>query len=369
MPSGKAGFYLHTMLIKKADRHVILECDHCCKTYKVIMSRYKTKKVPDDYCSSACRKSVKRITRACEVCGLDFEFFASRLKREGGGQFCSKACQFKAQKKGGKVCQKYELNVMKKYGVFRPAESSLVKQKICSSVRWKDSLFKKGNKPWNKGLTSNTNSKVRDWFLRTKSNNPAFKPKGSPEKEKWRQNISRSATESYRTGKRISSFTKLTREERIALNAKISKILALKGYANKGLYTSCKTGQVHHYDSSWELERMQQLDQDVEVTFWSRSTFNIDYLDVNGKQRVYNPDLYIEIDGRKIVEEIKGVVTDNFMQKYEAAVNFFSKIDIEYRVTFRNVPGSFVVLTCNNLVDMNEGRKSLKEILGVYKSH
>lgn len=358
------------MLFEQVNRHVVLSCDVCKSLFNVLLSRYKRKKRLEDYCSEKCRKSVTNIQRECQYCGTFFIVFASSLKRsKTSGSFCSKHCLNQAQKKGGIICQKYERSVMKKFGVNRPAKSLIVKENIKKSVRWKNSLFQKDNTPWNKGLKVETSEKLCAWIEKAKINNPVYKPKGSPEKEQWRSNISLSAKLSYREGRRTSSFSRMSREEKINLHRKIAKILAAKGYANKGFYMSSKSGNSYHYDSSWELERMRQLDQDNNIVNWSRSQYALDYMDTRGKTRCYIPDFDIVYHNKNVVEEVKGIVNDNFIQKYNAAIEFFTARDIEYRVTFRNMPGQFITLTHDNIIDINKGDKTLKEILGVFKSH
>lgn len=73
-----------------------------------------------------------------------------------------------------------------------------------------------------------------------------------------------------------------------------------------GTYTSKKTGIIEHYDSTWELLRMNILDVDPCVLSWTKKHgIRIQYLD-RGKMRNYVPDFLIQEHDRKILEEIKG---------------------------------------------------------------
>lgn len=89
-----------------------------------------------------------------------------------------------------------------------------------------------------------------------------------------------------------------------------------------GHFVSSKSGLVH-FDSRLELRRMKELDNDVSVKTWSRSSLRIPWTDTTGKNHTYFPDLDVEyIDGTKCVEEIKGYCDDFSRQKIVAGQQY-----------------------------------------------
>lgn len=75
-----------------------------------------------------------------------------------------------------------------------------------------------------------------------------------------------------------------------------------------GKYISLKTGVEEHYQSSWELIRMQELDADEAVLTWTKKHKICLKLE---KKKWYIPDFLIEFEqGIKILEEVKGYVRD-----------------------------------------------------------
>lgn len=93
-----------------------------------------------------------------------------------------------------------------------------------------------------------------------------------------------------------------------------------------------KTGMWGFADSSYEVVRMSQLDNDPDVKTWKRNAPTVIY---NTDKR-YVPDFLIEMtDGKKIVEEVKPrwLLHDKKVQaKAEAARKFFGAQGIDYRI-------------------------------------
>jgi transposase-like protein len=83
-------------------------CAYCEKTFELPQGRRTSRQ---KYCSPECsqlgrRNPEKRTQHTCEVCGTDFERFASV---QGPNRFCSNACKAKSS---GKIQWKYEDNVL-----------------------------------------------------------------------------------------------------------------------------------------------------------------------------------------------------------------------------------------------------------------
>jgi hypothetical protein len=106
-----------------------------------------------------------------------------------------------------------------------------------------------------------------------------------------------------------------------------------------GWYTSIKTNNLEYYGSSYELNRMIELDTDIEVISWTKQhPFLIKYV-VDDITKSYKPDFYIEYsNGVKCVEEVKGYIPENekktYCSKVEYAIKYFSDIGIKYIVNF-----------------------------------
>ena len=66
---------------------------------------------------------------------------------------------------------------------------------------------------------------------------------------------------------------------------------------------------LEYYDSSWELEYMQELEKpDNDVAKWTKNHgIRIPYFDDDGKYRTYKPDFLVEKkDGTVELHEMKG---------------------------------------------------------------
>ncbi len=103
-----------------------------------------------------------------------------------------------------------------------------------------------------------------------------------------------------------------------------------KGYRSFNIpWQSQKTGKWEFADSRWEVVRMQQLDEDDSVAYWSRLTDRVPYIDAQGKNHTYAPDFFIQYkDGRRAIEEVKpkNKINDKGnAEKFSAAVSHFSK--------------------------------------------
>jgi hypothetical protein len=85
----------------------------------------------------------------------------------------------------------------------------------------------------------------------------------------------------------------------------ISGCLSCGSRGRKGTYMSTKTGKIERYDSFFEQLRMQMLDADDSVTFWTKAhDIRIKY-EWNGI-RHYVPDFQIHTLTKTMIEEIKG---------------------------------------------------------------
>ena len=108
--------------------------------------------------------------------------------------------------------------------------------------------------------------------------------------------------------------------------------------AKTGTYVSPKTGIKEKYDSSYELKRMQALDSDPAVKWWTKNHgIKIPYKE-GRKRRRYIPDFLVElIDGRQFLEEVKGFIYQrmNFARKNLAAAMWCALRGVQYRIVYK----------------------------------
>ena len=105
----------------------------------------------------------------------------------------------------------------------------------------------------------------------------------------------------------------------------------------RGYYTSTKTNLKEYYQSSYEKTRMEELDVDDSVLYWTkRHKIVIPY---SGHHKYY-PDFYIEyLNGQRHLEEIKGFInnTSQFIRKGIAAIKYCKLNNLVYIVKFPNI--------------------------------
>jgi len=91
---------------------------------------------------------------------------------------------------------------------------------------------------------------------------------------------------------------------------------------NRGCFID-RQGQKHHYDSGWELERMQFLNSCAGIT-WTKNKreVRIQY-SVDGEMRTYFPDFIVKYKGKTIIEEV-GDWMENKSAKIQAAEQYIS---------------------------------------------
>lgn len=81
------------------DGRVTRECPICGKEFSVERGRLKHGR--GKHCSPACQYEARRRQRrkltqlTCIGCGQDFDLETSKLKRKGGGKYCTRACRDK----------------------------------------------------------------------------------------------------------------------------------------------------------------------------------------------------------------------------------------------------------------------------------
>lgn len=111
-------------------------------------------------------------------------------------------------------------------------------------------------------------------------------------------------------------------------------LLNTKTKGKTGYYISKKTKQKEYFQSTYELYRMIQLDQDVDVIHWTKKHgIAISFISEK-KTKKYIPDFYIIKTGCKILEEVKSPWTDKNeiykQEKHQAAVTYCTEQGLKF---------------------------------------
>ena len=184
---------------------------------------------------------------------------------------------------------KYQL----KNGEWRCSKSSnscpILKEKNSKAIKksWKNDRVCNftGKTPWNKGLTKETSSRVREYTKRIKQ---AFKENGhvwsgKSHSEEAKKKMSKTRTQMYINGWEASSC----------------------GRSKKYKYNSSVAGKIT-LDGKWELAASKYFDF-IKVQ-WCRNKKRFPYINLKGKKSTYCPDFYI-FDWKCYIE-VKGYKTE-----------------------------------------------------------
>jgi hypothetical protein len=164
-------------------------------------------------------------------------------------------------------------------------------------------LFSEENR---KNMSRDTSGSKNSMFgKRSKSN------LGKKFSEEWKQNISKSRKEKrISKGKNNPMYGKKHSKETIdkmseARSKQIAEGKHNKSFHKKGYFHSERLNKDIWYDSSYELEALKILEEDLLVVDFGRNKFRIPYVCNNIKRRTV-PDFLVEYwDGKKKIIEVK----------------------------------------------------------------
>lgn len=183
----------------------------------------------------------------------------------------------------------------------------------------------------------------------TGSGNPNYNNNWS---DKQKEKLSKIMKEKYQDQEYFEKFmkshwsnNKKLREELSKKHSKFmseaissGKINVNTGYKT-GWFKSNKMNDNFYYMSSYELKRMELLEQSKDVLeFTNKHEIVLEYKNKKGKHCGYIPDILITfVNGNKRLEEIKGYVRDSevFELKNEVANKFCNENNIEYKLVFK----------------------------------
>lgn len=214
-------------------------------------------------------------------------------------------------------------------------------KKMTENENWKNSTFKEGTIPWNEGLTVETSEVLAEMGRKVSKNHP-FKGKtkeNCPALKIIGEKISIANKKNYELGILVSFFKTASPEQIKSMRLKCLESLLKNGNHGSGkrfkngLYISTKTGETNRYQSGWELERMKQYDLLEQIEYWKKSKDIIPYISIDGKEKFYNPDFELHIkDGNIIIEEIKGYIDKDIVEKVKAAEAYYSVLNKTYNI-------------------------------------
>lgn len=133
---------------------------------------------------------------------------------------------------------------------------------------------------------------------------------------------------------RLSELSSIRISERIKNGTMTSSHFKYK----RGWFTSNKTGETFYYMSSFELERFIFLENCKDIkTFTTKHGILLTYY-VNEKKHRYTPDILVELfNGTKRLEEIKGCILEPeiFELKNEAAIEYCKQNNMEFKILYK----------------------------------
>lgn len=299
----------------KKYKYDIRKCTKCDKEFRPLKNiQYQ--------CSIKCRTIITK----CEYCNIGFSYNINSPKR-----FCSRRCGSRSNSVARKVIQCKNCNV----DIEIPITNTW--SKYCNR-KCKDEYQKimfKGTANPNFGKTH------KGMFKHT---------------DDAKKRIKEGVLESWQSQERMNLHWKIINEYKekygyYPMHSPNSRNSAIKSYKegvlnNKyktytqgkcGDYISLKTEIKEWYQSSWELIRMIELDENENVKHWTKKHKICIKL---GNQKYYIPDFLIEFnDGTKLLEEVKGYVRNQelFELKNIKAEEYIKNNNIDnYVVNFMN---------------------------------
>lgn len=270
--------------------------DRCFNPKKPKQKWLKGEQVFRRRCRELAMGSGIRIEQKCETCGKPFLAKESEVRR-GFGRFCCRSCA-RARPWNLGLTKETSPSVARiseaKKGDRNPSKREDFKEKHSLAMREK---YRAGMAPWNKG--KHGYHRERGFFSEER---------------------------------RRKSSEWMTR-----LNEKIaSGEIPARRTSKTGWYTD-RSGKQHFYESSYELLRMQQLDN-LGAKWTKGHGIRIPYRTQEGKPRRYIPDFLVTYqkgdETITIIEEVKGYFSENDMVKARYARDWCRERGYLYSLIF-----------------------------------
>lgn len=264
--------------------------------------------------------------KKCEKCGNEFN---GKRKQK----FCSRECAHNKIEKILKICELEGCN-----NEFLVYPNSKNPKRLCSrtcQIEWQK-INMAGEKNPNFG------NKKPGMFKHTEKAKQTIKEKV---KESWK-NESRLKKhleffERHRNDDGSMDWHTSEFRERIS-NSNINRLENNESYfayknCIKGFLLNTKTNEEEFYQSSWEKNKMIELNKNENVIFWTKKhKIHIKYYYKNSN-KTYLPDFYIIYkNGIRKIEEIKGYVKDEIQLKLKiiAAKKYCDENNMTYETNY-----------------------------------
>lgn len=278
---------------------------HCknCNTYFECFP-YQIKSGRGIYCSRECSDKNskvclrKRTTQYCKCCNKKFETVTSRIKKYGYGKFCDDSCRLQY------IHNQSIKNIIQRKCQFcnKMFESTINKKSaFCSRICARAGGRRRQPKKLIKINCKYCNKEFHAW--------PA---------------------EIQKSGKKFCSKNcrVLDMINKISLGNHINH-----GNFKTGYYKSILSNNNEYHDSSYELLRMKQLDNNGK-TWTKKHGIKIPYKDKNNKIHHYIPDFLID---NKIIEEVKpkNLINSNYLNtkiKLKAGKKYCKENGYQFRI-------------------------------------
>lgn len=263
------------------------KCECCEKVFETYSKKQKN-------CSRSCGQCNKRQTKIkveCEFTGCTemFEKLPNGEKR-----FCSRDCQVQWQKYSQLGENNGNFGRKNKWGSHSPEMRKLISEKITESWKKEDRVTKHND----------ARERYKDKYGYLPTNSPSARQKRSD------LNVKR-----YLENDHLTTYNT----------------------AKKGYFFNKKNNINEYYHSSWEEKLMIEMDNNDEIVNWTKKHGIVIKYYHDGITKSYLPDFFIEYsDGRKVIEEVKGYVSDVevFKLKNEAAKKYCLENGFTYKVNF-----------------------------------
>jgi hypothetical protein len=260
--------------------------------------------------------------KICECCNIEFD--AAKKKQK----YCSKKCG-QCNKRQKKIIKKCEFSGCTNTFEKLPNGLKIFCSRECQ-VKWQKHSNLGENNP-------NYGNRKPNMFKHTDEAKKIIKQKV---KESWGKKERLQKHLEFFDKHRLKDGSMDWHTEEFRKKISIANVNRLKNGPNVycgGEYFSKKTKQLEYYDSSWELLRMVELDNDADVKLWTKKhKIYVEY-EFGGQTRRHIPDFYlIKNNGNVFIEEIKGWARDdNKLKKQIASIKEYClKNNIIYVINF-----------------------------------
>ncbi len=292
-------------------------CEEPFKTYKSKDNKFCCQDCYSEWCD-------KKKEEVCDECGSKFKRIRESQK------YCSKECSGKAQRTVERIqkeCPTCETNFETVDAYYGKDYCSVECANESFSERFKGkNLHSEEHKEYMSELMT---GREITWKDEIKKNHWSKTDKAEEVIEKRRKTMNKKSEKELREIYDKISKSNIRHIEKNG-HGTIWK------HCETGYYKSKKTEVEEYYHSSYEKTRMEELDENSNVDFWTKDHNIVLKYKLDGRVRRYIPDFFIEYQSQNVLEEVKGWVRDEemFDSKKKTALEFCRNRDMCFVVNF-----------------------------------